>query len=142
MQVESRLVGEEVMWVASSQVGEADKTRWQVGQRVNASVDGRQGMTRILVRKLFRVNKKKSLALPRENIQIFIKNVHRKTFFFFSITIKLNHSVTAQNLVFFRKYKKVTLKRSNSASRGNGNARQHLKWVALPVPLECGKCGG
>ena len=56
MQVELRLVGEEVMWVASSQAGEADKTRWQVGQRVNASVDGRQGMTRILVRKLFRVN--------------------------------------------------------------------------------------
>ena len=56
MQVELRLVGEEVMWVASGQVGEADKTRWQVGQRVNASVDGRQGMTRILVRKLFCVN--------------------------------------------------------------------------------------
>ena len=56
MQVELRLVGEEVMWVASSQAGESDKTRWQVGQRVNASVDGRQSMTRILVRKLFRVN--------------------------------------------------------------------------------------
>ena len=55
-QVELRLVGEEVMWVASGQVGEADKTRWQVGQRVNASVDGRQSMMRILVRKLFRVN--------------------------------------------------------------------------------------
>ena len=44
---------QEGMWVASSQAWEAYKTRWQVGQRVNASVDGRQSMMRILVRKLF-----------------------------------------------------------------------------------------